>query len=145
TPGTISGPSISEELGGYSTFPFVNNRLLVWLLIQQHTYFGGFVLALPLFSLLLEFIGLTRTQQASRQKFDGLARDILRVALLSLSITALLGFFTLMILMILYPGFMTYMGATFKSLMPIYAFIFVCEAFLLALYYYTWDFLSSQA
>lgn len=145
TPGTVSGPSLSEGFDRYSTFPFVNNRLLVWVLIQQHTYFGGFVLALPLFSLLLEFIGVTRKQQTSQQKFDGLARDILRVALLSLSMTALLGFFTLMTLMILYSGFMTYMGATFKSLMPIYAFVFLCEAFLLALFYYTWDFLASPA
>ena len=145
TPGTIVGPAASEALDGYSTFPFVDNRMIVWFVTQQHTYFGGFVLALPLFSLLLEFLGITRKNQVSKQKFDGLARDILRVALLSMSVTALLGSLTLISLVILYPGFMGYMGETFKSLMPVYATVFVSEAFLLALYYYTWDFLKTPA
>ena len=145
TPGTIVGPAASEALDGYSTFPFVDNRMIVWFVTQQHTYFGGFVLALPLFSLLLEFLGITRKNQVSKQKFDGLARDIVRVALLSMSVTALLGSLTLISLVILYPGFMGYMGETFKSLMPVYATVFVSEAFLLALYYYTWDFLKTPA
>lgn len=145
TPGAIKGPAVEESVQSYYSYPLVNNRLIVWFFTQQHTYFGGFVLALPLFSLLLEFLGFTRKQQASRQKFDGLARDILRVALLSLSITALLGSLTLVTLVTLYPGFMSYMGGTFKSLMPVYAIVFVCEAFLLALYYYTWDFLKTPA
>lgn len=145
TPGTIVGPAASEALDGYSTFPFVDNRMIVWFVTQQHTYFGGFVLALPLFCLLLEFLGITRKNQVSKQKFDGLARDILRVALLSMSVTALLGSLTLITLVILYPGFMSYMGETFKSLMPVYATVFVSEAFLLALYYYTWDFLKTPA
>jgi hypothetical protein len=144
-PGAIEGPAVAESLQSYSTYPLVNNRLIVWFVTQQHTYFGGFVLALPLFSLLLEFLGFTRKHQASQQKFDGLARDILRVALLSMSITALLGSLTLVILATLYPGFMSYMGATFKSLMPLYAIVFVCEAFLLALYYYTWGYLKTPA
>jgi cytochrome bd ubiquinol oxidase subunit I len=145
TPGTIVGPAASEALDGYSTFPFVDNRMIVWFVTQQHTYFGGFVLALPLFCLLLEFLGITRKNLVSKQKFDGLARDILRVALLSMSVTALLGSLTLITLVILYPGFMSYMGETFKSLMPVYATVFVSEAFLLAIYYYTWDFLKTPA
>ena len=143
TPGTIEGPAAEESVQGYSIFPLIDNRLVVWFVTQQHTYFGGFVLSLPLFSLLLEFLGFTRRQQASQQKFDGLARDILRVALLSMSITALLGTLMLVIFITLYPGFMSYMGATFKPVMPVYATVFVSEAFLLALYYYTWDVLKA--
>ncbi|PJA78344.1 MAG: hypothetical protein CO149_04570, partial [Nitrospirae bacterium CG_4_9_14_3_um_filter_51_5] len=145
THGSLEGPSVAESLQGYSTYPLVDNRLVVWFVTQQHTYFGGFVLSIPLFSLLLEFLGLARRQQASQQKFDGLARDILRVALLSMSITALLGILMLVTFMTLYPGFMSYMGATFKPVMPVYATVFVSEAFLLALYYYTWDVLKAPA
>jgi hypothetical protein len=145
TPGSVKGPAAVESIQGYSTYPLVNNRLVVWFVTQQHTYFGGFVLALPLFGLLLEFLGNTRKQQASRQKFDGLARDIVRVALLSMSITALLGSLMLVTFVTLYPGFMSYMGATFKPMMLVYAAVFVSEAFLLALYYYTWDFLKTPA
>ena len=138
-PGVIDGPAAAESPRSYSTIPFVNNRLVVWFVTQQHTYFGGFVLALPLFSLLLEFLGVTRKQEMARQQFDGLAHDILRVGLLSLSITAVLGSVMLGLFITLYPGFMSYMGSTFKSLMPAYASVFVGEAFLLALYYYTWE------
>lgn len=145
TPGTIEGPAAEESVQGYSVFPLIDNRLVVWFVTQQHTYFGGFVLSLPLFSLLLEFLGFTRRQQGSQQKFDGLAHDILRVALLSMSITALLGTLMLVTFVTLYPGFMSYMGATFKPVMPVYATVFVSEAFLLALYYYTWNFMKTPS
>jgi hypothetical protein len=50
TPGTIQGPAaVREPMDGYSTFPFVNNRMIVWFVTQQHTYFGGFVLLFPCF------------------------------------------------------------------------------------------------
>ena len=145
TPGNIEGPAAAESPRSYSAIPFVNNRLVVWFVTQQHTYFGGFVLALPLFSLLLEFLGVTRKQGIARQQFDGLAQDILRVGLLSLSITAVLGSVMLGLFVTLYPGFMNYMGSTFKSLMPVYAAVFVGEAFFLALYYYTWERLKTPS
>jgi len=47
TSGTIEGPAAAESSRSYSSIPFVNNRLVVWFVTQQHTYFGGFVLALP--------------------------------------------------------------------------------------------------
>ncbi len=145
TPGSIEGPAAAESPRSYSTIPFVNNRLVVWFVTQQHTYFGGFVLALPIFSLLLELLGVTRKREVAQQQFDGLAHDILRVALVALSITAVLGAVMLGLFITLYPGFMNYMGSTFKSLMPVYAAVFVGEAFLLALYYYTWERLSTPS
>ena len=144
TPGTIEGPAAADSPRSYSSLPFVNNRLIVWFVTQQHTYFGGFVLALPLFSLLLELLGISRRDAKAREQYDGLAQDILRVGLLSLSITAVLGSVMLGLFVTLYPGFMDYMGSTFKALMPVYAGVFVGEAFLLALYYYSWDRLKSQ-
>ena len=41
TPGPIEGPAAAESPQSYSSFPFVNNRLVVWFVTQQHTYFGG--------------------------------------------------------------------------------------------------------
>jgi cytochrome bd ubiquinol oxidase subunit I len=143
TPGAPQGISIKETSSEYADIPYVNNRLVVWIITQQHTYFGGFVLALPIFSLLLEFLGLTRNAPHARRQYDGLAHDILRVALAALSITALLGVFTLGAFIWLYPSFMRYMGATFKALVPAYAAVFVAEAFMLAIYFYTWDYLKT--
>ncbi len=143
TPGAPQGMSVKETSSEYADIPYVNNRLVVWMITQQHTYFGGFVLALPIFSLLLEFLGLTRKAPHARRQYDGLAHDILRVALAALSITALLGVFTLGAFIWLYPSFMRYMGATFKALVPVYAAVFVAEAFVLAIYFYTWDHLKT--
>ena len=139
TLGSIQGLAAQDVTPEYPEVPFVNNRLIVWFVTQQHTYFGGFVLALPLFSLLLELIGVTRKQENARRQYDGLAHDILRVSLVALSITALLGALMLVMFLTLYPAFMQYMGGTFKAVMPVYATVFVGEAFFLALYYYSWD------
>ena len=144
TPGVPVSPPVHEIDSGYPKIPFVNNRVLIWLVTQQHTYFGGFVLALPFFTMLLEFLGLTRRRPESASRYDGLARDILRVALLALSMTAVLGAIMLGAFIALYPGFMSYMGTTFKSMMPLYAGVFVGESLLLVLYYYTWEKLHSH-
>ncbi|MDX1411301.1 MAG: cytochrome ubiquinol oxidase subunit I, partial [Nitrospirales bacterium] len=144
TPGVPVSPPVHEIQSGYPNIPFVNNRVLVWMVTQQHTYFGGFVLALPFFTMLLEFLGLTRRHPDSARRYDGLARDILRVALLALSMTAVLGAVMLGAFIALYPGFMSYMGTTFKSMMPLYAGVFVGESLLLILYYYSWERLSSH-
>ncbi|MDR4500122.1 MAG: cytochrome ubiquinol oxidase subunit I [Nitrospirales bacterium] len=144
TEGTPSGPSAQEMQTTYPVFQFINNRVLVWLVTQQHTYFGGFVLALPFFAVLLEFLGLCRRDPESARRYDGLARDIIRVSVVSLSFTALLGVTLVAVFVVLYPGFMKYMGSTFKSLMPLYAGVFVGVSSLLVVYYYSWDYLRSS-
>ncbi|MEC4671259.1 MAG: hypothetical protein VST66_05185, partial [Nitrospirota bacterium] len=115
TEGVPQGPAVPDVRSVYPRISYVDNRVLVWVVTQQHTYFGGFVLALPLFCVLLEFLGLFRRDHESAKRFDGLARDLLRVALIALSITAILGSVMLALFILLYPGFMGYMGATFKS------------------------------
>src|SRR2546429_5061476 len=42
----------------YARYGSLDNRILVWFVTQQHTYFGGFVLPLPIFCLIIELIGL---------------------------------------------------------------------------------------
>jgi cytochrome d ubiquinol oxidase subunit I len=140
TPGTPQGPSApSPAETTYSRYGSFDNRLLVWFVTQQHTYFGGFVLALPIFCVLLEFLGLTTKKPALSLRYDGLARDLAKVALLALSITAVVGSLMLAMFISLYPSFMKYMGGTFKSFMPAYAIVFVGESLLLMLYYYGWN------
>ncbi|MET0516122.1 MAG: cytochrome ubiquinol oxidase subunit I [Nitrospiraceae bacterium] len=140
TPGNVQGPAAptAGEIR-YPRFGSLDNRLLVWVVTQQHTYFGGFVLALPIFCVLLEFLGLTARNPILAQRYDGLARDLLKVALLALSITAVVGTLMLALFIGLYPSFMRYMGSTFKQFMPVYALVFVGESLMLILYYYSWD------
>jgi cytochrome d ubiquinol oxidase subunit I len=140
TPGTPQGPPApAPHEMVYPRIGSFDSRLVVWFVTQQHTYFGGFVLALPLFCALLEFLGLMTKKPALALRYDGLARDLAKVALLALSVTALIGSAMLTLFITLYPSFMNYMGGTFKSFMPAYAAVFVGESLLLIIYYYSWN------
>ncbi|MBU6480573.1 MAG: cytochrome ubiquinol oxidase subunit I [Nitrospirae bacterium] len=146
TPGTPQGPPApSPQETVYSRIGSSDSRLLVWFVTQQHTYFGGFVLALPIFCVLLEFLGLSSRKPALALRYDGLARDLAKVALLALSVTALVGTLMLGMFISFYPSFMKYMGGTFKAFMPVYAIVFVGESLLLIIYYYSWNRMAEPA
>lgn len=146
TPGTPEGPPApSPQETVYSRIGSFDSRLLVWFVTQQHTYFGGFVLALPIFCVLLEFLGLSSRKPALALRYDGLARDLAKVALLALSVTALVGSLMLGMFLYFYPSFMKYMGGTFKAFMPVYAIVFVGESLLLIIYYYSWNRMAEPA
>jgi cytochrome bd ubiquinol oxidase subunit I len=140
TEGTPQGPAApAPDDTVYPRIGSLDSRLVVWFITQQHTYFGGFVLALPLFCALLEFLGLITKKPALALRYDGLARDLAKVAVLAMSVTALIGSLMLTLFITLYPSFMKYMGGTFKGFMPAYAAVFLGEALLLVIYYYGWN------
>ncbi|UVT19298.1 MAG: cytochrome ubiquinol oxidase subunit I [Nitrospira sp.] len=140
TDGAPEGPAApAPDETTYPRIGSLDSRLVVWFVTQQHTYFGGFVLALPLFCALIEFLGLTTRKPALALRYDGLARDLAKVAVLAMSATALIGSLMLTMFIMLYPSFMKYMGGTFKDFMPLYAAVFVGEALLLIIYYYSWN------
>jgi len=60
TQGIPQGVAAEDIESVYPQWGLVDNRILIWMVTQQHTYFGGFVLALPLFALLLEFLARSR-------------------------------------------------------------------------------------
>ncbi len=132
-------PAPAPQDTSYPQIGSLDSRLVVWFITQQHTYFGGFVLALPLFCALLEFLGLITQKPALALRYDGLARDLAKVAVLAMSVTALIGSLMLTLFITLYPSFMKYMGGTFKGFMPAYAAVFFGEALLLVIYYYGWN------
>ncbi|WP_447984445.1 cytochrome ubiquinol oxidase subunit I [Nitrospira sp. Nam74] len=132
-------PAPTSEAIVYPRYGSFDSRLLVWFVTQQHTYFGGFVLALPMFCVIMEFAGLMVRDRSTALRYDQMARHFLKVALLALSLTAVVGSIMLTLFIALYPSFMSYMGGTFKSMMPIYAFVFMAESILLIVYYYSWD------
>ena len=145
TEGMPSGPSApASESIRYPRLGSIDSRTLVWFVTQQHTYFGGFVLALPIFCVIMEVAGLMVRNRAAAARYDAMARDFLRVGLLALSLTAVVGSVMLGLFITLYPSFMAYMGGTFKSMMPIYALVFLSESVLLIVYYYSWDRLRDQ-
>jgi hypothetical protein len=94
---------------------------------------------------LLEFLGLTSRKPAVALRYDGLARDLAKVALLALSATAVIGGLMLGTFLYFYPSFMAYMGGTFKSFMPAYAIVFVGVSLFLVIYYYSWNRMATPA
>lgn len=137
----VGPPAPTSETIVYPRYGSFDSRLLVWFVTQQHTYFGGFVLALPIFCVIMEFAGLIVRDRSTALRYDQMARHFLKVGLLALSLTAVVGSIMLALFIALYPSFMNYMGGTFKSMMPIYALVFMAESTLLIVYYYSWDFL----
>src|SRR5438445_5436807 len=92
TPGRpASEPAPRLSATDYPRYGKVDSRLAIWVVTQQHTYFGGFVLALPIFCLIIEVMGLLTRDPVAAVRYDRLARDFLRISLIAFSISSLLG------------------------------------------------------
>ncbi len=140
--GPVSGYA-APELGDsdYNSYDFAPSRILVWVANQQHLYFGSFVLAVPIFCMLIEFVGI-RTRESDpilSEKYDKLAHDLMKVSLTAYSWTAILGGILLFTFITLFPGFFKYMAGIFRPVMHVYALMFLAESGVLYVYYYGWD------
>ena len=146
---TSGGPS-SEAAprslpADYPRYRNLNSRLAIWVVTQQHTYFGGFLLALPIFCLIIEVMGLMARDPVAAARYDRLARDFLRISLLAFSISSILGVTLVLSLVAFYPAFFRYISGVFKAMMWIYAIVFLMESSALLLYYYSWDRMQTGA
>ncbi len=118
----------------YRRFPVVGSRVAVWVLAQLHLLFAAFVLAVPIFALIIEFIGWLKGDA----RYDRLAHEFTRLLSVSFSLTATFGAFLLFMLVLLYPKFMTYLMHVFSPTFAPYVLLFFFEAFFLYTYYYGW-------
>jgi len=131
-----SVPYVEDE---YRNFFGIDGRLIVWIISQLHLMFAAFVLAVPLFVVIIEAIG-ARTNEI---KFDNLAREFTKLLSTAFATTAALGGLLSFALYGLYPGFMRYMTGVFHPYMFVYALCFFGEVFFLYAYYYSWDLLKT--
>ncbi len=92
-----------RQIGG------VSSRVIVWMLAQLHLLFAAFVLAVPMFALIIEFIGY----KTGDKRYDKLAYEFTKLLSVSFSMTATFGAFLLFMLVLLYPKFMTYLMHVF--------------------------------
>ncbi len=140
--GPVSGaPAPELDETDYNHYEFAPSRMLIWIANQQHLYFGSFVLAVPIFCMLIEFVGI-RTKESDpvlSEKYDKLAQDLMKVSLTAYSWTAILGGILLFSFITLYPGFFKYMATIFRPVMHVYALMFLAESGVLYVYYYGWD------
>ncbi len=118
-------------------YPKVGNsssRSVVWVLAQMHLFFAAFVLAVPLFVFVIEWVGV----KTGDERYDDMAHEFMKVSMTAYSITALFGGTLAFALFLLYPDFMAYMLEVFGSQVLVYALLFFLESAILYMYYYSW-------
>ncbi|MDX1632539.1 MAG: cytochrome ubiquinol oxidase subunit I, partial [Thermoanaerobaculia bacterium] len=119
----------------YREFPVVGSRAAVWVAAQLHLLFAAFVLAVPMFALIIEFIGW----RTGDDRYDALAYEFTKLLSTSFSFTAAFGAMLTFLLIALYPKFTGYLGHVFSPTFLPYVLLFFFEAGFLYSYYYGWD------
>jgi len=118
----------------YRAFPVVGSRVAIWVVAQLHLLFAAFVLAVPIFALIIEFIGY----RTGDKRYDHLAYEFTKLLSVSFSLTATFGAFLTFMLIALYPKFTNYLMSVFSPTFLPYVLLFFLEAFFLYTYYYGW-------
>ena len=118
----------------YREFPILGSRVAVWVFAQLHLMFAAFVLAVPIFAVIIEIVGY----KTGDKRYDNLAYEFTKLLSVSFSLTATLGAGLLFMLLFLYPKFMAYLTAIFGWTYLPYVLLFFAEAGFLYAYYYGW-------
>ena len=118
----------------YRTFPVIGSRVAIWVVGQLHLMFAAFVLAVPMFVLIIEYIGY----RTGEKRYDQLAYEFTKLLSVAFSLTAALGAMLTFMLMVLYPKFTEYLVSVFGWTFFPYALLFFAEAAFLYSYYYGW-------
>ncbi|HKQ18222.1 MAG TPA: cytochrome ubiquinol oxidase subunit I [Candidatus Eisenbacteria bacterium] len=118
----------------YRRFPVVGSRVAIWAVAQLHLLFAAFVLAVPIFAIIIEAIGYW----TGDKRYDRLAHEFAKLLSVSFSLTATFGACLTFMLIILYPKFTGYLMSVFSPTFLPYVLLFFAEAFFLYTYYYGW-------
>src|SRR5437667_7669356 len=140
TEGPVVGAPAPKTTDGPKDYPRYNfeSRVLLWVGLQQHLYYGSFVLAVPIFCMVIEFMGMVTKDKAMAKRYDQLAYDFIKISLTAYSITAILGGILIFTFLTLYPAFFGYLSSIFRPVMHLYALMFVAESVTIYVYYYGW-------
>ena len=128
------------EEAEYRRFPLVGSRVAIWMVAQLHLLFAAFVLAVPIFALIIELIGY-RTKDP---RYDALAYEFTKLLSTSFSLTATFGAALTFMLIALYPKFTNYLMSVFSPTFLPYVLLFFLEAGFLYSYYYGWHSFSKR-
>lgn len=137
----VAGIYLGAKAGvDYRDFPVIGARTVVWIMAQTMILFAAFILAIPVFVLVIEIAGYFKKDA----KLDQLAKDFARLLPLSYSITAILGGLFTLVSYVFFPKFMNYMTGAFKPTYIIFAVLIFLESTAVYLYWTTWDKLSGN-
>jgi len=129
------------EEAEYRAFPRVGSRVAIWVVAQVKLLFAAFVLAVPMFALIIEFIGF-RTKD---KRYDRLAYEFTSLLSPAFAMTAAFGGVLTFMLVILYPKFTNYLMSVFSPTFFPYVVLLFAEAALFYTYYYTWGKIGPKA
>ena len=130
---TFAAPRLKP--GDYPQLGWVKSREAVWVAAQVHLFFGAFVLAVPIFVLVIEGLGM----MTKDERYDHVAHEIMKVSMTAFSLTALTGGLLTFALLTLYPDFLKYLMRIFQPTVIFYILAFIGEAIVCYTYYYSWD------
>lgn len=151
----VFGPGVSDALARqevpttandfqsspeYRTVPWIGSRVFMWVVAELHLMFAAFVLAVPMFALIIEFIGY----KTGEKRYDDLAYEFTKLLSVSFSFTATLGALLTFGLIILYPRLTNYLISIFSWTFFPYVLLFFLEALFLYSYYYGWGKVSPR-
>lgn len=119
----------------YPTIGGMGGRPIVWGLAQMHLFLAAFVLAVPIFVLVIELTGVLKREA----RYDVMAHEFMRISIAAYSLTALAGGGLTLALFLFYPTVMGYLLRVFGGQVLVYAALFVAETVCLYLYYYSWN------
>ncbi len=119
---------------GYRFFPVIGSRAWIWIVAQLHLNFAAFVLGVPIFAVIMEFIGWKR----SDERLDRIAYDFTKLFTLAYTLTAIMGSIFLVSLPVLYPKFIGYMMKILGPTWWLYLIVMYCEVFVCYYYFYSW-------
>ncbi len=137
--GPVSGPKAPRVTEASYPKEFEESRVVVWVVAQQHLYWGGFVVGGLFLVTVLEVIGLMGWGSGFPWHYENFAKEIFRLVVLALSIAAGLGGLLFISLMVLYPDFMTYLTNVFRPVFLVYGLLVVGFTLLTYSYYYSWE------
>ncbi|MGH2524020.1 MAG: cytochrome ubiquinol oxidase subunit I, partial [Anaerolineales bacterium] len=124
----------------YRQYFGTDSRLVVWVVAQLHLLFAAFVLGVPIFALVTEYVGY----RTNEKRYDKLAHDFTKLLAASFSTTASFGGLLAFSLFALYPTFMSHLSDIFSPTYAWYGLLFFAEAFTMYFYLYSWDRLSGD-
>lgn len=127
-------------LQDYREFPIINSRVAVWFVGQLHLMFAAFILGVPIFAVIVEFISL----KTRNPRYDRMAKELTKLTLAAFSTTAILGALLLFLFVGFYPTFFNYMSGVFHGSFWLYALLFFGETFTLYIYWYSWSKLKDK-
>ncbi|MFT5143993.1 MAG: cytochrome d ubiquinol oxidase subunit I [Rhodothermales bacterium] len=118
----------------YRAFPIIGSRVVMWVTAELHLMFAAFVLAVPMFAVIIEIIGYF----SGDKRYDALAYEFTKLLSVAFSFTASLGAMLTFLLVVLYPALTSYLISIFSWTFFPYVGLFFLEAVFLYSYYYGW-------